>query len=60
MLFRSGSNSRITEAEEWISKLEYRIVETIATEQSKEKRMKKRRTVSETSGITLSAPTFEL
>ena len=36
-----GINSRITEAEEWISDLEDRMVEFTATEQSKEKRMKR-------------------
>ena len=46
-----GINNRITEAEEQISELEDRMVEITATEQ---------KTVSETSGTTLSAPTFEL
>ena len=36
-----GINSRITESEEWISELEDRIVEITATEQNKEKRMKR-------------------
>ena len=36
-----GSNSRITEAEEWISDLEDTIVEITAKEQNKEKRMKR-------------------
>ena len=36
-----GINSRITEAEEQISDLEYRMVEFTATEQNKEKRMKR-------------------
>ena len=36
-----GINSRITEAEEWISDLEDRMVEFTATEQNKEKRMKR-------------------
>ena len=36
-----GINSRITEAEEWISDLEGKIVEITTTEQSKEKRMKR-------------------
>ena len=35
-----GTNSRITEAEEWISDLEDKIVEITTTEQNKEKRMK--------------------
>ena len=34
-------NSRITEAEEWISDLEDRMVEFTATEKNKEKRMKR-------------------
>ena len=34
-------NSRIIEAEKWISELEERIVEITAEEQDKEKRMKK-------------------
>ena len=36
-----GIHSRITEAEEWISDLEDRMVELTATEQNKEKRMKR-------------------
>ena len=36
-----GINGRITEAEERISDLEDRMVEFIATEQNKEKRMKR-------------------
>ena len=32
-----GINSRITETEEWISDLEYRMVEITAMEQNKEK-----------------------
>ena len=36
-----GINSRVTEAEEWISEMEDRIVEITATEQNKEKRMKR-------------------
>ena len=36
-----GINSRITEAEEWISDLEHRMVELTAAEQNKEKRMKR-------------------
>ena len=38
-----GINSRITEAEEWISDPGERMVEIAASEQNKEKRMKKRR-----------------
>ena len=36
-----GINSRITEAEEWISDPEDKIVEITTTEQNKEKRMKR-------------------
>ena len=36
-----GINSRITEAEEWISDLEDKIVEVTATEQKKEKKNEK-------------------
>ena len=36
-----GNNSRITEAEEWISELEDKMVEITAEEQNKGKRMKR-------------------
>ena len=36
-----GINSRITEAEEWISDLEDKIVEITTAEQNEEKRMKR-------------------
>ena len=36
-----GINSRITEAEEWISDLEDRMVEITAVEQNEENRMKR-------------------
>ena len=36
-----GINSRISEAEEWISKLEGKMVEITSEEQNKEKRMKR-------------------
>ena len=36
-----GINSRITEAEEWISDLEDKIVEITTAKQNKEKRMKR-------------------
>ena len=36
-----GINSRITKAEEWMSELEFRIVEITAAEQNKDKRMKR-------------------
>ena len=35
-----GINSRITKAEEWVSDLEDKIVETTTTEQNKDKRMR--------------------
>ena len=37
----AGTNSRITEAEEWISEMEDRIVKITEAEQNKQKRMKK-------------------
>ena len=55
-----GINSRITEAEERISDLEDKIVEITTADQNKEKRIKKLRTVSETSGTKPNTPTFEL
>ena len=36
-----GINSRITEAEEWISELEHKMVDITAADQNKEKRMKR-------------------
>ena len=36
-----GINSRISEADEWISKLEYKTVEITSEEQNKVKRMKR-------------------
>ena len=36
-----GTNSRLTEAEEWMSELEDRMVEIIDEEQNKGKRMKR-------------------
>ena len=36
-----GINSRITEAEKWISDLKDKVVEITTTEQNKEKRMKR-------------------
>ena len=38
-----GIHSRITEAEEWISELEYKTVEITASEQNKEKKNEKKR-----------------
>ena len=55
-----GINNRITEAEERISELEDKMVEITVEEQNKEKRMKELKTISETSGTTVNAPTFEL
>ena len=55
-----GINSRISEAEEWISELEDKMVEITSEEQNKVKRMKELRIVSETSGTISNAPTFEL
>ena len=55
-----GIHSRITETEERISDLEDTIVEITTAEKNKVKRMKELRRVSETSGTTLNAPTFEL
>ena len=52
-----GINARITEAEEQISEPEDKMVEITAEKLSKEKR---RKMISETSGKTLNAPTFEL
>ena len=53
-----GANSRITEAEDRISEVEDRMVEINEAERKKE--LKEMRTTSETSGIMLNAPTFEL
>ena len=55
-----GVNTRITEAEERISELEDKMVAITAKEQNKEKGIRELRTVSETFGTTLNAPTFEL
>ena len=41
---QEGINSRITEAEEWISDLEDRMVEFTDTEQNKEKECKEMKT----------------
>ena len=53
-----GTNSRVSEAEEWMSELEDRMVEITAMEPNKEKRMKRNGKSLETSGI-LNTPTFE-
>ena len=55
-----GINSRITGAEDWISDLEDKIVEFTATEQNKEKRMKRNEDSLRDLWTTLNAPTFTL
>ena len=55
-----GINSRIPEAEEQMSELEDKMVKITPEEQNKVKRMKRARTVSETSGTISNAPRFEL
>ena len=52
-----GTNSRITEAKDWINEVEDRMVEINEAERKKD--LKEMRTTSETSGTVLSAPTFE-
>ena len=52
-----GTNSRTTEEEQKISKVEDRIVEINEAERKNE--LKEMRTTSETSGTMLNAPTFE-
>ena len=54
-----GTNSRITEAKERISEMEERVVEINEAERKKEKKLKEMRTISETSGTMLNAPTFK-
>ena len=53
-----ATNSRITEAEDTISEVEHRMVEKNESERKKEK-TKEMRTISETSGTMLNAPTSE-
>ena len=53
-------NSRISEAEEGISELEDKMVKTTSKEQNKVKRMKRLRTVSETSGTISNTSTLKL
>ena len=54
-----ATNSRIMEAEDSISELEDRMVEINETEGGKKKKkLKEIRTISETSGTMLNAPTF--
>ena len=55
-----GNNSRLLEAEEWISKLEDRVVEITAREQNKEKRMKRNRNSLRDLWDNLNTLTFEL
>ena len=56
-----GISSRISEAEEWISELEDKMVEITAKEQNKiKKEGKEWSMVSDTSGEILNPPTFEL
>ena len=55
-----GINSRTTEAEEWISDLEDRIVEITDTEQNKERRMKRIEDRLRDTWDNYNAPTFEL
>ena len=52
-----GTNSRITEAEDRINKVEDRMVEINEAERKQE--LKEMRTTSETSVTMLNAPTFE-
>ena len=55
-----GINSRISEAEEWISELEDKMLEITSEEQDKVKRMKRNEDSPETSGTISDAPTFKL
>ena len=54
-----GTNSRITEAEDRISDVEYRSVEINEAGRKKEKRIKRNEDNLETSGTMSNAPTFE-
>ena len=56
----AGINSRITEAEERIRVLEARVVEITATEQNKEKRMKRNENSLRDLWDNIKAPTFAL
>ena len=53
-----ATNSRITEAEDRISELEDRMIEINESGKMKNE-LKEMRTISETSGTMLNAPTFE-
>ena len=55
-----GINSRISEAEEWNSELEDKMVEITSEEQSKVKRMKRIEDSLTDLETTSNAPTFEL
>ena len=55
-----GNNSRITEAEEWISDLEDKMVEINAREQNKEKRVKRIEDSLRDLWDTIKCTTFEL
>ena len=54
-----ATNSRITEAEDRISELEDKMVEINESERKNKNELKEMRTISETSGTMLNAPTFE-
>ena len=55
-----GISSRISEAEEWISELEDKMVEIISEEQNKAKRMKRTEDSLRDSGTISNAPTSKL
>ena len=54
-----GTNNRIMEGEDRISEVEDRMIEINEAERKKEKKLKEMRTISETSGTMLNAPTFK-
>ena len=54
-----GTKSRMMEAEDRISEVEDRMAEINETERKKKNELKEMRTISETSGTMLNAPTFE-
>ena len=54
-----ATNSRITEAEDRIREIEDRMVEINESKGKKKNELKEMRTISETSGTMLDAPTFE-
>ena len=54
-----GTNSRIKEAENSIGEVEDRMVEINESERKEKNELKEMRTISETSGTMLNAPTFE-